>query len=166
MKIAKWAGRITLALLLVVGTVALIGFALPRDHVASRTVVVNRPVADVWRAITDVESFPAWRSGVTRVEVLSTEPRRWREVAGGDTLTLQVVEAQAPTRLVSEIADKDLPFGGRWIYQLKPAGAGTELTIMEEGQVYNPLFRFISRFVIGHTATIDTFLADLQKKLP
>lgn len=165
MKIVKWAGRIALALLLVAGSIALIGFALPRDHVASRTVVLNRPIADVWRTITDVESFPAWRSGVSRVEVLSAEPRRWREVSGGDTLTLQVIEAQAPARLVSEIADKDLPFGGRWIYQLKPMPAGTELTITEEGQVYNPVFRFISRFVIGHTATIETYLADLQKKL-
>lgn len=166
MKIVKWAGRVLLALLLLVGCIALIGFALPQDHVSSRTVVVNRPVADVWRAITDVESFPAWRSGVSRVEVLSVEPRRWREVSGGDTLTLQVIEAQPPSRLVSEIADKDLPFGGRWIYQLKPVPAGTELTITEEGQVYNPIFRFVSRFVIGHAATIETFLADLQKQRP
>src|SRR5687767_2370806 len=135
MKIGKWAGRVALVLLLVAGSIVLIGFALPQGHVASRTVVVNRPVAEVWRAITDVESFPAWRSGVSRVEVLSAEPRRWREVAGGDTLTLQVVEAQPPARLVSEIADKDLPFGGRWIYQLKSVPAGTELTITEEGQV-------------------------------
>ena len=29
----------------------------------------------------------------------------------------------------------------------------------------NPVFRFVSRFVIGHTATIDRFLRDLGKRL-
>jgi hypothetical protein len=33
--------------------------------------------------------------------------------------------------------------------------------ITEEGEVYNPVFRFISRFVIGQTRTIETYLRDL-----
>lgn len=165
MKVLKWLGIAVLGLGLLVGLVALIGFALPQDHVAARTVTVSRPIADVWSALTDVESFPAWRPAVSRVEVLNQEPRRWREHGSDGTLTLQIVESRPPFRLVSEIADKDLPFGGRWIYELKPSGQGTELTITEQGQVYNPVFRFVSRFVIGHTATIETYLADLQKKL-
>lgn len=165
MKRFRWLGKIVLALGLVIGIVALVGFALPQDHVASRTVTLSRPVPEVWSAITDVESFPAWRSSVSRVEVLSSEPRRWREISGGDTLTFHIVESKPPNRLVSEIADRDLPFGGRWVYELEPAGTGTELTITEHGQVYNPIFRFVSRFVMGHTATIDAYLADLQKKL-
>lgn len=165
MKILKWAGTTLLAVALVVGVVALVGFALPRDHVASRTVVLNRPAADVWQAITAVDRFPEWRPSVSRVDVLGPHPLRWRETSGGDTLTLEIVESKPPRRLVSEIADRDLPFGGRWIYELEPAGAGTELTITEEGQVYNPIFRFVSRFITGHTATIETYLADLQKKL-
>ena len=37
--------------------------------------------------------------------------------------------------------------------------------ITENGEVYNPLFRFMSRFVFGHTATIDKYLEDLGQVL-
>ncbi len=42
---------------------------------------------------------------------------------------------------------------------------GTRLTITENGEVYNPIFRFMSRFVFGHTATMDQFLSDLKKRV-
>ena len=38
------------------------------------------------------------------------------------------------------------------------------LQITEDGQVHNPIFRFMSRFVFGYTATIDGFLKDLHAK--
>ena len=164
MKVFKWIGIAILSLVLLVAVVAAIGLALPQDHVASRSVTVNRPIEEVWTAITDVQSHPSWRPSVSRVEVLNQEPRRWREIGRDGTLTLQAVESRPPSRFVSEIADQDLPFGGRWIYELKSTPAGTELTITEQGQVYNPVFRFVSRFIIGHTATMDTYLSDLLKK--
>lgn len=164
MKVIKWIGIALLCLVLLVAVMAAIGLALPQDHVASRTVTLNRPIDEVWVAITDVQSFPAWRPSVTRVEVVNQEPRRWREVGSDGTLTLQVVEARAPSRFVSEIADTNLAFGGRWIFELRSTSSGTELTITEQGQVYNPIFRFVSRFIIGHTATMDTYLSDLQRK--
>lgn len=165
MKILKWLGIAVLLLVLLVGLVALIGFALPQDHVATRSVTIARPIQEVWSTITEVQSFPAWRSSVSRVEVVSQAPLRWREVGSNDTLTFEIVEARPPSRLVTEIADRNLPFGGRWIYELKPAQSGTELTITEQGQVYNPIFRVVSRFVIGHTATMDAYLSDLQNRL-
>jgi hypothetical protein len=30
--------------------------------------------------------------------------------------------------------------------------------------VYNPVFRFIAKYIMGHTGTIDTYLANLGKK--
>jgi hypothetical protein len=43
--------------------------------------------------------------------------------------------------------------------------AGSELRITEEGEVYNPIFRFVSRFIMGHTATIDSYLSAVRKRL-
>ena len=71
---------------------------------------------------------------------------------------------ERPSLLVARITDVTLPFGGTWTYRIVPAAAGSELTITEDGEVYNPIFRFMSRFVFGHTATIDGFLADLLTK--
>ena len=51
-----------------------------------------------------------------------------------------------------------------WTYELTPADSGTLLTITESGEVYNPIFRFISRFVIGHTGTMEGVLRALGTK--
>jgi len=64
---------------------------------------------------------------------------------------------------VTRIADPKLPFGGTWTYELSPAPERTSLRITEDGEVRNPVLRFVSRFVLGHTATIDRYLADLGR---
>ncbi len=42
---------------------------------------------------------------------------------------------------------------------------GSELTIVEEGEVYSPLFRFVSKFIIGQASTVEKYLKALQVKL-
>jgi uncharacterized protein YndB with AHSA1/START domain len=149
-----------------VGLTALIGYALPVAHVASRTATYAQPADRVYLTLTEIRNYPQWRSDLKSVEDLSTtSSRRWREHGGNGAITFEVVETQPPARLVTRIADQDLPFGGQWTYELAPDGSGTRLTITEHGEVYNPIFRFMSRFVFGHTATIDQFLADLKKRL-
>jgi hypothetical protein len=46
-----------------------------------------------------------------------------------------------------------------------PSGSGTLVRITEHGEVYNPLFRVLSRFVFGHTSTMEQFLRNLERKL-
>jgi len=149
-----------------IGLVVLTGYALPVEHVASRTARFAQPADRVYAALTDVENHPKWRPDVKSVEVLSSAPsKRWREEGVSDSITFEVTDAQPPSRLVTRIADPDLSFGGTWTYELRSDDSGTRLTITEHGEVYNPLFRFMSRFVFGHTATIDQFLSDLKKHL-
>lgn len=76
-------------------------------------------------------------------------------------------EARASERrghFVAYIADRGLPFGGSWDYRIEPDGTGSKLTITENGEVYNPSFGFVSRYLMGHTATIDKHLAALAVK--
>ena len=157
-------------LILVVGVlVALIllliaiGYALPINHVATREARLAAPPERVFSVLRDVEKFPTWRSDVKSAEVLATTPAlRWRE-RGDDDITFEMETVEAPGKIVTRIVDKRLPFGGSWTYDLSPEGGGTRLVITENGEVYNPLFRFMSRFVFGHTATIDRFLDDLGR---
>jgi len=58
-----------------------------------------------------------------------------------------------------------LSFGGRWIYELAPDGAGTRLTITEDGFIKNPVFRLLSRTVFSTASTLERFLADLGAHL-
>ena len=140
-----------------------IGYALPINHVATREASLAAPPERVFSVLRDVEKFPTWRSDVKSVEVLATTPAlRWRE-RGDNDITFEMETVEAPGKIVTRIVDKTLPFGGSWTYALSPEGGGTRLVITENGEVYNPLFRFMSRFVFGHTATIDRYLDDLGR---
>lgn len=154
----------TAVIVVIVLLVVVIGYALPVSHVGSGTAVFAVPADEVFAAIAEVGRYPEWRQGINRVEVISTEPLRWREHSDGDALTFEVTENRPPQRRTVRIADPSLPFGGTWTYDLETVGSGTRLTITEHGEVYNPVFRFMSRFVFGHTATIERFLEDLESR--
>src|SRR5262249_39720949 len=90
---------------------------------------------------------------------------RWREKFGGNMeATLEVIEERPPQRLVRKIVGDDLPFGGQWEYEIKPLTARSQITVTERGFVRNPIFRFMSRFVFGHHATIEKYLRSLAAK--
>ena len=74
----------------------------------------------------------------------------------GGTLKLVIVDA---IQVVS-----DLPFGGTWTFELSPQGKESELRITEDGFVSNTLFRFLARFVFGHTGSMEGFLRQLGAK--
>lgn len=152
------------ALLLVV---VIVGALLPVDHVASVSARVSAPVDRVWSAITDVEDFPRWRPDVREVDAVRRDENAtsWVEVGSTGPLPLEVVESRPPERLVLRIAGEDMPFGGTWTYQLAPVEGGTRMTITENGSVYNPFFRFVSRFVMGHEGTLRSYLGHLTADL-
>ena len=39
------------------------------------------------------------------------------------------------------------------------------LRVTEHGEVYNPLFRFVSKFIIGHHTSLEQYLRALGQKL-
>ena len=154
-------GCLVALILIVVG----IGYSLPVRHRASRAARYATSPSSIFTTIADVDHYPGWRSDVTRVELVPNDsgPMRFREI-GRNGAILYEVERREPDRLlVTRIADPTLPFGGAWTYELTPSPDGTLLRITEDGEVRNPVFRFVSRFVLGQTATIDRYLTDLGR---
>ncbi len=145
--------------------VLVIGWSLPVKHTATSAVTVHTSAGPLYNLITDIEHYPEWRSSVERTERLpdSAGKTRFREYGSDGTILYEVESAKPDQRIVTRIADRSLPFGGSWTYELIPRGDSTTLRITENGEVYNPLFRFVSRFVMGHTRTIDTYLQDVRK---
>lgn len=145
---------------------AIAGSFVSKTHSATQRATYRRPIADVWEAITDIEKLPTWRSDLKSVERLPDRDGRtaWREKGSNGTMTLEQVESRPPTRFVGRIADKNLPFGGTWTYALSESGGATTLAITEDGEIYNPIFRFLARFVFGYEATMAKYLRDLGRK--
>lgn len=167
MKLMKIAWFVVAILVTIALFVVVVGWSLPVKHRASRQVTYAAAPAVVFAALTRIEDYPSWRSKVSAVQSLDAVngARSYRESGGDGDITYVVDQSEADRRLVVRIADKSLPFGGRWTYVLAPSGQGTTLRITEDGEVYNPIFRFVSRYVIGHYATVDTYLKDLGRKL-
>jgi uncharacterized protein YndB with AHSA1/START domain len=163
----RWILTLVAVLATVVAIVVLVGLLLPKEHTARSHATFDAAPDSIWRVLTDVPAFPSWRSDVSRVELLpsSNGHRSWREIGKHGTIMFEEVAAEPPRRLVSRIADPDLPFGGSWTYDVAPDGNGTRVTITESGVVYNPIFRFMSRYVFGHHATQEAFLRSLGQKI-
>jgi uncharacterized protein YndB with AHSA1/START domain len=142
---------------------ALIGLALPRAHVAARRAVLAAPPEAVWAALTDLDAQPRWRRGLAAIERLGE--RRFRERSRQGAITFEVTEERPRELRITQIADDKLPFGGRWIYELAPEGAGTRLTITEDGFIKNPVFRLLGRTVFKAASTLEAFLHDLGAHL-
>jgi hypothetical protein len=70
-------------------------------------------------------------------------------------------EAQtAGTVCASLFCGADSAHEKTWTFAIEPAGneSRTMVTITEDGEAYNPVFRFVSRFVLGQAHTIDAYL--------
>lgn len=131
----RWIVYIAAALVDIVVLVAIVGAMLSKKHSVSRTVRVALPPDALYRAI--------------------------REIRFGD-VPVRVERDEPPSLLVTRVVDGQ-PFGGTWTYRITPAAEGAELTITEDGEVYNVFFRFMSRFVFGHYATLDAYLKNLKR---
>lgn len=155
---------ILLAVVVLVGLVFLVGALLPAEHVATVSVLVPEPLDTVWTRVTTPTDYREWRKGLERVDVAPGAPLRWTEVSRFGEVPFVVEEMQPRARFVTRIADEKLPFGGTWTWELAEEGGGTRVTLTERGVVRPPLFRFLSRFVFGHDATMKQVLDGLVQR--
>jgi len=163
----KWVLIIVAIVIAIPLTLAAIGVFLPQGHVASRTVTIAAPPDRVFAAISDVDRFTTWRSGLKSVEKLADDGKgtRFIERSGNGDILFRIEVFEPNTRMVTRIADPKLPFGGSWTFAIVPAADGSELTITEDGEVYNVFFRSMQKLFFSPYKTIDTYQADLKKLL-
>ena len=119
------------------------GKALPVAHVASMSRRISARPEVVWALINDPIATKGW---------------------AGDAKT-EVVEQDEPRLLTTKIVGESA-YGGTWTFEIAPEGHdASNVTITERGEVYNPLFRVLSRHVFGQTRSIETYLAKLERAL-
>jgi len=87
-----------------------------------------------------------------------------REEGKNGTVNYELAEDVPGKRMVMQILDTDLGYSGKWTYVFAPENDGARVTITEDGEVSNTLFRFMSRYVFGHTATLDAYMSSLARR--
>lgn len=162
----KWVLWIFIVLVGILILIALVGWLLPKAHTVTREARFRESPEVIWKTITDIEAMPSWRQGLKSVKHLPDRDGlpAWVETSDSGTIPFETVLSQPPAKLMVRIADPKLPFGGTWTYEITPAPGGSALRIREDGEVYNPVFRFLARFVFGYTGTIDAYLKSVSRK--
>lgn len=162
----KWLFAAALVLVGVVAVVAVIGWMLPRDHVAASSILVRAPADSLWQVVRALGEAAAWWPAVTRVERIDDQQGRElyrHHMKGSGPIPLLVTESHPPNRLVTEIATADGPFGGTWTYEIAAEGEQSRVTVTERGWIANPIFRFMANVVFGVHGTIDSYLEALAR---
>ncbi len=143
------------------------GLLLPEQHNASRTLVTKQSPQATWDTINDHANEPKWRSDIESVISLGERNGKpvWQEnYKDGNKVALITTESKPPTRFVRELTDLEGPFSGRWEIDIQPTPTGSNVTITEIGKVSNPFFRFVSKYIIGHTTQMEMYLTHLAGK--
>jgi Polyketide cyclase / dehydrase and lipid transport len=146
-----------------VGVAAGVGALLPRRHLASRSAIYRATPEQLFALISGPQS---WRPDVLRSDTIAGPDGQalLRETTrDGNTMIYEAFAANPPTSISRRVVGKNLPFTGSWTYSLALSAGGTTVRITEDAEVYNPVFRFMSRFVIGQTRTMDTYLRSLGR---
>jgi hypothetical protein len=166
--------KVTRILILVVGLlVALIlvvlvgGLLLPEEHHASRTLITRQSPQAIWDTINDHANEPKWRSDIESVTSLGERNGKpvWQEnYKDGNKVPLITTESKPPYRMVRELTNLEGPFSGRWEINIEPTPTGSNVKITEIGKVSSPFFRFVSKYVIGHTTFMERYLKGLAGK--
>ena len=102
----------------------------------------------VWSILTDAGAWPAWDSGVTKVDgrlALGENLTVAVEANPGRPFPVKVVELSAPERMVFLGGMPAGLFTGRRTYSLVPEGDGTRFTMREEytGPLAGMMFKSI-----------------------
>lgn len=164
-KVVLILGGLFGVVILTIAVIAIVGSLLPVSHVATRSVLIRRRPHEIYKVIREFDKSPSWRADVKSVDLLGeTDGRlRYREHGEQGDVTYELVEDIPDRKVVSRIVDEDLGYSGSWTTELKQEGDGTRVAITENGEVSNVIFRFFSRYVFGHTSSIDTYLTSLAK---
>lgn len=160
----RWLMIVGGVLMVLVLIVLVVGMLRPSGHVAATRARYAASLAEVWTAVTDWEQWGEWQSEVRSVERI--EDRNGHVVlmtrgSWGD-VPMEIVESDRGRRFVTEIDGG--AFRGRWTWELAPTDEGTLLTITEEGEVTNPVFRALMLFQDNH-ATMFGYHRALGERL-
>jgi len=154
--------KIVLAIVILIALLFVIAWRIPKHHTASASALIHRPPHEVYAFMRDVAAAPQWRKEVARVELL--DGNKFREHAKYGTVTYEVIDDVPDDHFQTRILDLNLGYSGSWTYRFAAEGDGTRVTITEDGDVSNLMFRFLSRFVFGYDGTMKKVLAALAAR--
>ncbi len=168
-------------ILLILLMLYIYGLTTPENHEANRTILIAAPFDTVWALLSDHSTEVLWRTdleSIVRMDDRDGNPV-WREVySSGEGMLMMDTEILMPLnsimtdsldqsitpyqliegRLVREIVDEGMGFGGTWTITVLEVAEGTRVQVVENGYIDSPFFRAVMHIFYSPTDTIDRYL--------
>jgi hypothetical protein len=168
----RWTGTIFFALAFVFLVLTGIGTSLPMFHQAVCTASIDAPERDLFAEVANDATSVRWRPDISSAVLVSGNGPTavWRETdSHGNVITYRTneyIDGHKLARTIDYVPG--MAFAGIWIYDFKSRRdrdltSRTQVTIIEDGPIYNPFFRFLAHYVFGYTQTMRTYLTDLGR---
>jgi Polyketide cyclase / dehydrase and lipid transport len=143
--------------------VFILGSFLPRSHLSAASIKIGEPSRNVWRTLIDFPGWVSWSPGTRdMVRAKSADGREmWIVVTRTGKFPMEIMERRSPGYLVTRVSDPNLSHGETWTWVITPQGQYTTLTLTEKGEIYNPLQRFMTRYVWGYHSRQMDYLSAL-----
>lgn len=127
---------------------------------------IDRPAAEVWAVLTDLEGWPAWDSGVLETSGTVALGAKVRVRSAADpkrSFATKVVELEAPTRMAWKGGMPLGLFTGRRSFTLAEHGTTTSVTVRE---VFSgPLVPVLGRTIPDLEPSIRQFVTGLKERV-
>jgi effector-binding domain-containing protein len=153
--------KITLAVLVLLALVFLLGGVLLPDRAGVvRSVVIDRPPAQVFAVVNDMSRFNEWSpwypldpEAVYRFDGPASGPgatMHWQGKAEVGAGTLRIVDSQAPSRVATEVAFEGFGEPARAVVLIEPAGPGGSTVSWEfDAPLSGPTARWFGLWLPG-----------------
>lgn len=161
------AGGVVALIVIAAVVVYILGSKIPVEHTATSSVTLKADPAKVWALIADIERYPTWASGITKVEALGEKNGlpHFRQFMGRNSFVVSRREVTLGRELTQTIIDDNGPFSGMWTFVAEPSGTGTKLSLTEVGRIKSPIPRFVLQHMYGYDYYLKGFLASVAKKV-
>lgn len=99
------------------------------------SIVIDRPIDEVFAYVSNVENMPRWVSGVRKAKLLSKKLKagarftaEYKEGLRNDRIEFRIVEFDPPRRFVAKSERGPFSFPFRGTFEFRQVNQGTEVT--------------------------------------
>ncbi len=139
-----------------------------KNHEYAVTEQFNVLTENLWEIITNYENQPKWRSDLIKVEKVIN--KKGSEIWKETDIKKQQIEWESfieimNRKLVRKTVSENIAVNSIHIYELKPYGEVSLLTLIEITQVDNVFLRWIKYMFMSQTSELSQYVKDLRIKI-
>jgi hypothetical protein len=168
-KAMLWLAGLSATFLLLTGIIAIWGLTLTPHYENQYSITIPVDRDKLWQDLTAPEKRALWDGQILRTEQLSNgdtktdQLSRWKDIYANQTEVNYTITTDGTSlSLMRKVDDPNLPIHFSWAISLQDAKSETRVNILEQGQVDNPIVRYLVYNWVGEDIFAKRFIEQLK----